>query len=565
MKKTIMKKSLLALCALAVMPTLSFAQSITVGSASGPAGGTAAPLPLAIVFAQNAAPTAANTVRDIDVRLTYNPALLTITAAPANGGICTINTPGTIILGIADNGAPLASGTFCNLTAVNIAAGAPVGPLTLTIAKGAGSGCSNAALGTANCVYNNGTITVGGVPPVLAPTVGPLTTPVALTGGVGSVPVNVATAGTAGGSLALACTIPATGASAFAITGGANRTITGPAALGANAPAIGLSCVPGAALVSATLTCTQTATPGGVLAPLTSTVNCPAGPAGPTITPNLLGGTAAAPTTLTIANTATPPQPIGTVINITGLTVTGAGFVAPATGSWGACIYSPDLAPPAGSTSNPGAFTAGPQLVFNSTNNGVAQPQVIGATRQAGSVSAIVTCPVSPAGTLPAATANVYRLVLAAGAPGVVVPVTPPGALTLPAYTLPIATSFRVLEFNATGAPASVSCVFTTGAFANGSGYTATPNPLNILVVGTPSPLTVTYTGTIPGTFAGTLVCTPVAPATGGPFTYTFTTVVNPAVVVNSVQVPALGNISLMLLVAGFLGLGMVLVGRRQA
>ena len=565
MKKTIMKKSLLALCALAVMPTLSFAQSITVGSASGPAGGSAAPLPLAIVFAQNAAPTAANTVRDIDVRLTYNPALLTITAAPgAAPSNCVINTAGTVIISVPDIGTPIAGGTICNLTAINIAAAAPAGPLTLTLAKGVGSGCINGVGTTANCVYNNGTITVGGVPPVLAPTVGPLTTPVALTGGVGSVPVNVATAGTAGGSLALACTIPATGASAFAITGGANRTITGPAALGANAPAIGLSCVPGAALVSATLTCTQTATPGGVLAPLTSTVNCPAVP-GITITPNLLGGTAAAPTTLTIANTVVPLQPIGTVINITGLTVTGAGFVAPATGSWGACIYSPDLAPPAGSTSNPGAFMAGPQLVFNSTNNGVAQPQVIGATRQAGSVSAIVTCPVSPAGTLPAATANVYRLVLAAGAPGVVVPVTPPGALTLPAYTLPIATSFRVLEFNATGAPASVSCVFTTGAFANGSGYTATPNPLNITEVGTPRPLTVTYTGTIPGTFAGTLVCTPVAPATGGPFTYTFTTVVSPAVVVNSVQVPALGNISLMLLVAGFLGLGMVLVGRRQA
>ena len=558
MKKTIMKKSLLALCALAAMPTLSFAQSITVGSASGPAGGAAAPLPIAIVFAQNAAPTAANTVRDIDVRLTYNPALLTITAVGAAPGTCLINIPGTIIVGVPDNGAtPIVGGTICNLTAVNIAAAAPIGPITLTIAKGAGSGCSNAMGATANCVYNNGTVTVVGGS--VAPTLNPLTTPVTLTGGVGSVPVSVATAGTAGGSLGLACTIPPTGASAFAITTGANRTITGPAALGANAPAIGLSCVPGVAAVSATLSCARTPTPAAALPALTSEVTCPQG--GPTITPNLLGGTAATPSTLTIANTSVPPQPVGTVINITGLTVTGAGFVAPNTGSWGACIYSADAAPPAGTTSDPTAFTAGPQLVFNATNNTVAQPQVIGATRRAGQVSAIATCPVLPVGTAPAATANVYRLVLAAGAPvaaGTITAVTAPGAVTLPGYTLPIGSSSTVLNFNITGANGSLACVPT------GAGYTAAPNPRD-LVVGTAGGVTVTYTGNTAGTFVGTLTCTAVAPSTGGPFVYTLSTTVTGVVLADTIAVPTLGNISLMLLIAGFLGMGMVLVGRRQA
>lgn len=97
----------------------------------------------------------------------------------------------------------------------------------------------------------------------------------------------------------------------------------------------------------------------------------------------------------------------------------------------------------------------------------------------------------------------------------------------------------------------------------SGAGYTASPaNPVPLTVAG-PNIVTVTYTGAVAGTFAGGLTCTPVAPATGGPFIYTLSTNVGvPAV--NTIQVPALGNISLMLLIAGFLGFGVVLVGRRQ-
>ena len=395
--------------------------------------------------------------------------------------------------------------------------------------------------------------------PAATPAAAPVTASIAanstLIGGTGTVAVNVLTAGSAGGSLGLACTIPPTGASVFTITAGANRTIVGPAALGANAPAIGLSCVPGAAPVIATLSCAQTPTPAGALAPLTSQVTCPTG--GVTITPNLLGGTAAAPVTLTVANGSA--QPIGTVVNITGLTITGAGFVAPATGSWGACTYAADATPPVGVTSDPTAFTAGPQLVFNAANNGTAQPQILGATRRAGTVSTIMTCPVLPVGTTPAATANVYRLVLFGGGPqSAVTAVTPSGNVTLPGYTLPTGSSSTTLTFNVTGVNGALACI------ATGAGYSATPNPLN-LVVGTPGTVTVTYTGAVAGTFTGNLVCNAVAPSTGGPFTYPLSTTVSAAAAVNTVQVPALGNFSLMLLVAGFLGLGMVLVGRRQA
>ncbi len=638
--------------------------------AAGP-NGTTTPTPIAFVYTPAAGDTTIAFQATVSFDVTKVSAVVTNGAgANGTGGGCTILSPGVIRIAAADNfNAPLQTGTYCNLAFTSLAAfttGTMPLPITLT---GPGKGCIDLNTSPTICTKVDGSLAISGGPS--APTVSPLTTPVTLAGAgtaVGSVPVNVATAGTAGGSLGLACTIPATGASAFAITAGPNRTIAGPAALGANPPAIGLSCVPGAVAVNATLTCAQTPTPAAALPALTSTVTCPqiGVPPPPTITPNILGGTAATPTTLTIANSNVPPQPVGAAVNITGLAVTGAGFVAPATGSWGACIFSADATPPANTTSDPTAFTPGPQLVFNAANNGVAQPQIVSGTRRATQVSAIVTCPVLPAGILPASTANVYRLVLAAGAGGAITAVTPPGAVVLPGYTLPAGSSSTTLTFNITSANGALACVPTgtgytatpnplnlvvgtpgsvtvtyTGAAAGtfagtltctavapatggpfvytlsttvapaaavavivpvtppgavvlpgytlptgsssttltfnitgangalacvptGAGYTATPNPLN-LVVGTPGSVTVTYTGNAAGTFAGTLVCTPVAPATGGPFTYTLSTVVSPAIVINNVQVPALGNISLMLLVAGFLGLGMVLVGRRQA
>ncbi len=93
----------------------------------------------------------------------------------------------------------------------------------------------------------------------------------------GSVPVNVDSAGVATASLALTCTIPATGASAFAVTSGGSRTINAPATVGPNAPDIGVSCVRQAAAVSATLSCAQNATPDPDPAALTAMVTCPAG------------------------------------------------------------------------------------------------------------------------------------------------------------------------------------------------------------------------------------------------------------------------------------------------
>jgi hypothetical protein len=107
---------------------------------------------------------------------------------------------------------------------------------------------------------------------VVQPPVGPTNTV-----GTGSVPVNIDSAGFPTASLALSCSIPATGASAFTITGGATRTINAPATVGPSTPDIGVSCVRQLAAVSATLTCTQNATPDPDPAALTATVTCPAG------------------------------------------------------------------------------------------------------------------------------------------------------------------------------------------------------------------------------------------------------------------------------------------------
>ncbi len=175
------------------------------------------------------------------------------------------------------------------------------------------------------------------------------------------------------------------------------------------------------------------------------------------------------------------------------------------------------------------------------------------------------------------AVSNLYRVNLATGAATLVGPVggaanvngisvgpeprpitatTPTGSnVVLPEYlTGSIGSSSTALNFGITGGQGQLACV------ASGAGFTTTPNPLNLTVAG-PNVVTVTYTGSTVGSFTGTLVCTPLAPATGGPFTYNL----RAGVASPSIAVPALGNISLMLLVAGFLGLGMVLVGRRQA
>jgi hypothetical protein len=108
--------------------------------------------------------------------------------------------------------------------------------------------------------------------------------------------------------------------------------------------------------------------------------------------------------------------------------------------------------------------------------------------------------------------------------------------------TLPANTSIGNLAFNVTGGPGALNCVTTS------AGYSVSPSPLN-LVVGTAGNLAVTHTGTTAGTFAGSVTCTPVAPAAGGPFTYFFSTTVAAAAPI--VAVPSLNIVGMLALLAG--------------
>ncbi len=192
----------------------------------------------------------------------------------------------------------------------------------------------------------------------------------------------------------------------------------------------------------------------------------------------------------------------------------------------------------------------------------ITAPAVVGAnapaiglscTPQATAQNATLTCAqtATPAPNPPSLTATITCPAIVVVTPAVL-PVTAPGAVTLPAYAAGSASSTSTpLTFNATGGAASLSCV------AAGAGYTAAPNPLS-LTVGTPGTVTVTYTGTTIGTFTGTLTCTSAAPATGGPFVYNLSTTVAAAPVATpAVSVPTMGAFGLgllSLLVAGFAG-----------
>lgn len=207
------------------------------------------------------------------------------------------------------------------------------------------------------------------------------------------------------------------------------------------------------------------------------------------------------------------------------------------------------------------AITAGANRTINAPATVGANAPAIGlsCTPQVAATTATLSCAqtATPAGAaLPALTSTIT---CPSATPTAVTATTPVSGSTTTLASQPVGggTSTQVLSFAATGA-GTLNCAVTSG----GPAYSVAPMAVTLSAAG-PNTTTVTFTGTTAGTFAGTVVCTPAAPATGGPFTYNFlTTVAGPVIV--QLAVPALGNISLMLLIAGFLAFGMVLVGRRQ-
>lgn len=160
--------------------------------------------------------------------------------------------------------------------------------------------------------------------PPLGMTVAPIAAiaPTTLTAGTGTVTPTITTPAQNGGSTQFDCSIPPSAPSNFLITSNASQTLTTAAPLD-----IGLSCVPQAAVTTATLTCTQTATPGPNPPDATATITCPAATA--SVAAGTLSGT-----TVTLPGYSLPTSSSQSTLSFTAsgnsavlnCTATGAGF-----------------------------------------------------------------------------------------------------------------------------------------------------------------------------------------------------------------------------------------------
>jgi hypothetical protein len=262
--------------------------SAIICSPAGPAACTAPNFTVGIaagVYQSTPTPGTAVVINDV-VGGGATTATLTVTnGATAGGPGLTLSAISGLsgVLSIAP-GAPQTIAAGANQAFTISCAATTAGPgtaQTLTITHNGGTP------GAASPVTHS--VTCNGVTGPSAPTaaLGTVTNPgvgAINTTGNGTVAVNVTGAGNSvapgDSSLALNCTVPA-GTASFAITAGGTRTITGPATVGPSTPAIGFSCVRQAAAVAATVTCTQTATPGPNPANLTAAIECPAGTTAP--------------------------------------------------------------------------------------------------------------------------------------------------------------------------------------------------------------------------------------------------------------------------------------------
>jgi hypothetical protein len=339
-------------------------------------------------------------------------------------------------------------------------------------------------------------------------------------------------------------------ASAAAPAGGLSVAFTPPTAGGLIASTTCTSPIAIAA-GNTTATCTVTAAvntvPGDGPTVGTTTVIAGTGytvgaPASATVTVN---NDDVAPGTPVVTIAAAPATLVDAAGNVATVTVTSS-LVAPAAG------LVVNLTPAAASARYTTTCGATATIAAGATTATCTVTAVANTTVGDGNVTATTTLAAPSASYTLGATTSAAVAVNDNDLPAAITPVTPAGALLLPSYA-PGATPGRsttALNFNVTGGAGALACV------AAGAGYTATPNPLN-LVVGTAGTVTVTYTGTAAGTFTGTLTCTSTAPATGGPFVYNLSTTVSDVVIPASVPVPTVGALGLglmSLLVAGFAG-----------
>lgn len=243
-------------------------------------------------------------------------------------------------------------------------------------------------------------------------------------------------------------------------------------------------------------------------------VTFPAGAAGAATASIAIAGTGAAGTGATV---------------VSGCAVTGAGAA-----SFGAVTTTP-----ANGTFNTATSTGSINL---------------SCTRGAAAAAASLAC--TETSTPGAAATRTWALTCpAATVAATVTPTTASGTPSpLPSYSLPTGSSSRGFVFTAAGAGTTLTC-----SIASAKNFVVSPASLP-LVVGTPGTVTVTYTGSTVGTFNGTLNCSTTGNAQT--FTYPLSVVVGGAPVA-VVPVPTLSVMGSLLLLAGFLGLGMFMANRR--
>ncbi len=344
-------------------------------------------------------------------------------------------------------------------------------------------------------------------------------------GGVNSsIAITAAGAAGTGQSAVTGCAITGPGAASFgAVTitpaDGIFNDVT-------TAGSIELSCTRGAAEATATLACTETATPTVAGSPFTRSwaLTCPAG-----VVTDVAPVAAVAATTLGGGTGSVTPT-----------------IVTPAQGA-GSTVFSCSI--PTTAPSNFAITSNASQTITTST------PLAIGLScaPQAAASTATLTCTqTATPGPNPAdATATIT---CPAAAVSVSAATASGTTVTLPTATPPASSSSTVLSFTATGGPADVSCT------ATGAGFSASPNPLT-LAPGVAGGVTVTYTGSTAGTFTGSLTCT--TTGTGGPFTYPLSVTVGSLIVATTV--PTMDSIGMWILILSVLGFGLLFGARARS
>ena len=575
----IMSKALLSLGAGLCLSASVSAQTISAGTASGPAGGATTPATIPVDFTRNPG----TPVADFIVRVNFNLANLTVTnTAAANGGGCSYIGGNSFVTVIPPAGlSDIQTNTYCNITfTINPAAPAPSAQ-ALTLSFAPGGNCIDNNANTVVCALTDGVVNVtGGGGPPTGPSIAynPAAGASAGTGG----PVNftgVTTPGTTGNGSIVAT--PSGGAAAGTTTVGtftlsgpdaANFAVTSAATLtftaGTNTPQnITMTCTSGAAQRTANLQATETITNGATTQRFWQLV-CPA------------GAVAAVPPTLTYS-----PAAGGAATNVASAGNFDIAVGCPTDGSpcngsgTGLAATSRLVSVSAAYTGPP--FSPTPSMTCNFLSEGgavVAAPLDFVAT-QADAGDVRCTCPValtaepftvtvveqSPAGG--ASVNRTFNVVCGAGQTCGTIGATPgTGTVNLNNGGAPVTVSTVNFTGASNGVTQQVNC--TQSGVSAGSTFTVTGVPATLSNANTSTTIAATCSNTATTTGTATLTCTSTANSPGCTTlnaTYTLTCPgVNVPPPVESVPVPAINEQGRILLAALVLLLGLGVIGFRM-